>query len=152
MMLAPLGAARGHSGEGRTAEVLARYSRLTIVKKRLAGIRTVLASTAQREAIAAGWQPHSLARRLGRDQIDRLVSGYLAGVGSTVLARRYGVSENSVLAQLKRSGVKLRPPGKVSADDVTEMARLRHEGWTYTAIGEKFGITRTAVSRRLQSI
>ena len=41
-----------------------------------------------------------------------MVDDYRSGEGSTVLARRYAVSENGVLAFVKRSGVRLRPPGR----------------------------------------
>ena len=61
------------------------------------------------------------------------------------------VLENAVLAQLRRAGVELRAAGKVTADDVEEMRRLRRVGWTYQAIGDEFGVTRVAVTRRLRS-
>jgi len=81
----------------------------------------------------------------------QLVADYAAGDGCTTLSRRYGVSENAVLAHLKRVGVPIRPPGKVSLDDLAEMDRLRANGWTYRAIGERFGITRSAASFRLRA-
>lgn len=74
---------------------------------------------------------------------------YAEGEGSTVLARRYGISENGVLAHLERSGVPRRH-GKVTAQDVVEMARLREAGWTYRRIAQEYGLTRRSVSRRLK--
>ena len=98
---------------------------------------------------AADWHRHALARRLPPERLDQLVADYQAGDGCTTLAARYGVSENGVLAHLARCGVERRGPGKVSLDDVVEMARLCQAGWTYQAIGERFGVTRVAVKRRL---
>jgi hypothetical protein len=37
----------------------------------------------------------------------------------------------------------------VTAVEVERMRELRVAGWTYRAIGDRFGITRTAVARRL---
>jgi hypothetical protein len=37
----------------------------------------------------------------------------------------------------------------VAREDVEEMRRLRQDGWTYTAIGDRFGVTRSAVKLRL---
>jgi hypothetical protein len=77
------------------------------------------------------------------------VRDYLAGEGCTVLSRRYGVSENGVVYQLRRSGVAVRPRGKVTNQQVEQMRKLRDSGWTYQAIGDLFGITRSAVKLRL---
>ncbi len=73
---------------------------------------------------------------------------YEQGEDITVLARRYGISENGVLAHLERSGLPRRH-GKVTDEEVEEMALLREAGWTYRRIGEKYGLTRRSVSRRL---
>jgi hypothetical protein len=95
------------------------------------------------------WVARDVAHRLGEAKLARLVREYEAGDGCTVLSRRYNLSESGVLAQLKRAGVDLRPPGKVISADVDEMRRLRREGWTFNAIGDRFGITRTAVKLRV---
>jgi hypothetical protein len=98
----------------------------------------------------ARWTAQNLTHRLGKATVARLVRDYEAGDGCTTLARRYGLSENGVLAEVKRSGVELRPPGKLTEVDVAEMARLRAAGWTYRAIGQRFGVSRTAATARLR--
>jgi hypothetical protein len=128
---------RTHSRFEYTLEVTDRIYRKSQHSERRASAATKL------------WQAHALSNRLGTVTLAELVEDYLAGDGSTILARRFGISENAVLAHLKHSGVELRPAGKVTPDDVIEMHRLRKGGWTYQAIGEKFGITRVAVRRRL---
>jgi len=131
------------------AEVLGRYSKTAQVAERITRIPEARAKSGPRHDHELEWRPHALWRRLSREQLESLAQEYLQGEGSTVLARRYGVSENAVLGQLKREGVALRKPGKLTAEDVGEMQRLRDHGWTYRDIGNRFGVTRVAVSRRL---
>jgi len=92
--------------------VLGRYSRLDLVARRLRRIRSALDGAGPRLANGNAWRSHALARRLTSEELDRMVDDYRSGEGSTVLARRYAVSENGVLAFVKRSGVRLRPPGR----------------------------------------
>ena len=65
-------------------------------------------SAQPRPAETKDWRPHALARRLESNELDRMVEDYRSGDGCTVLGRRYGVSQNGVLAHLKRVGVALR--------------------------------------------
>ncbi len=51
---------------------------------------------------------------------------------------------------LARSGIVIRPEGKITPDGVLEMVRLREAGWTYREIGDKFDVTRYAVAMRLK--
>jgi hypothetical protein len=84
------------------------------------------------------------------DELAQIILEYEAGVGATTLAVVHGVSENGLRSHLARSGITIRPLGKVTVADVADMAQLRATGWTYKAIGEKYCITRTAVSHRLK--
>ncbi|MGE5292699.1 MAG: hypothetical protein ACM3ML_37015 [Micromonosporaceae bacterium] len=70
---------------------------------------------------------------------DAIRADYESGMACTLLARKYCVAANTMLAWLKSHGVELRPPGKLSPEDVVQMTRLREDGWTYNAIEEKFG-------------
>ncbi len=79
---------------------------------------------------------------------------YLAGVGSYRLARKYVVSESTVLARLRRMGIETSVSEvelQQRADDTAEMGRLRQAGWTYRAIGERFGLTRQGVAKRVSA-
>ncbi len=80
-----------------------------------------------------------------------MVADYRSGIGSWRLARMYGVSDSTVLARLKAAGVALNPARQPEARRaVTEdMLQLRAEGHTLTEVGERYGITRQAVSLRL---
>lgn len=130
------------------ADLLGRYSNSVVTGVKIEHAR----AEAERQVRVGGsrrWQPHALKRRFSAARLEQLIADYRSGMGCVVLAQKYGVSENAVLAQLRRAGVELRSSGKVTPDDVVEMRRLRQEGWTYQAIGEKFGVTRMAVKRRL---
>lgn len=108
-----------------------------------------LAEVREDHATASGYTPHAVTRRFSPEQLRQILVEYQAGEGCTSLSRRYGISENAVLALLERAGVPRRPLGRFTPDDVAEMRRLRQAGWTYREIGEKFGVTKVAVSRRL---
>jgi hypothetical protein len=129
--------------------VLERYSKLQTASKRFERVRKAVDSSPSRPYEAL-WRPQSLSRRLSADELRQVIQEYQAGVGATTLALVHGVSENGLRGYLTRSGIVIRPLGKVSADDVAEMVRLRAAGWTYKAIGARFGVTRSAVSLRLK--
>lgn len=80
-----------------------------------------------------------------------MVADYRSGIGSWTLARKYGVSDSTVLARLNAAGVELDPSRQSDARRARtdEMRQLRDAGHTLKEIGEKFGITRQAVSMRL---
>ncbi len=138
----------------RVAGVLGRYSNDRAVGARLAQVRRALTEAEGALSVpgsrqAAQWRSHALASRLDTAQTSLLVERYMSGEGSSTLARAFGLSENGVLAQLRRSGAKIRPLGKVTPAEVQEMARLRERGLTYKAIGDRYGITRASVAKRL---
>lgn len=90
-------------------------------------------------------------RRMTPEEIEAMVADYRSGIGSWRLARKYGVSDSTVLARLKAAGVALDPARQAEARRaVTEdMRQLRESGLTLTEIGDRYGITRQAVSLRL---
>lgn len=83
-----------------------------------------------------------------------MAQDYRAGVGSYRLARKYGVSESTVLARLRASGIDTsitETELRQRAEDAAAMVRLREARWTYKAIGERFGITRQGVAKRISA-
>ncbi len=133
------------------AEVLGQYSRLAHLGRALHRLRQQLAANPSRDAESV-WMGQSLKQRLGPGALAELERDYLAGVGCTRLAERYGISENGVLSHLRRVGIELRPPGKLTEGDVLLARDLRADGWTYSAIAEQLGVTRTAIKWRLDRI
>jgi hypothetical protein len=81
----------------------------------------------------------------------RPVSGSraLRRVGCGVLTRRYGLPTNTMLDSLKREGVELRGPSKVTPEEMAATVRPRQGGWTYLQIGEQLGVSKVTVMRRL---
>lgn len=83
------------------------------------------------------------------EQRDALVADYLSGVGSVVLARKYGVVDSTVIKHLKAAGVQMRTGEKLTTEDMIEVRRLRQTGWTLQRIADRFGVNRSTVSVRL---
>ena len=133
------------------AEVLGRYSNLSATG---VTIRSVW-DRAFQEVRTEPWQAPKLTgvtrvrqAVLGRE--SEILAEYAAGIGCTNLARKYGVSVSSMLAWLHREGADVRTFGRLTPRDTAEMARLREEGWTLRAIGERYGMTRHGVAMRLR--
>lgn len=131
-----------------------RYSKLSATGVRVRAARERVLGEQRSEP----WQPSMVTeltrvRRMAPAQISAMVADYHSGIGSWRLARKYGVSSSTVLARLKAAGVELdvvhtqQVERQVGTD---EMRRLRGEGWTLTAIGKQFGLTRQAVAMRLK--
>jgi len=93
---------------------------------------------------------HKLQRRLGDDVLLALGERYSGGESATVLASEAGIAESALYAHLARLGVP-RKRRLLHDDALPEMMRLRDQGWTYRAIGERFGVTRSAISSRLRA-
>lgn len=133
------------------AEVLGRYSKLSAT-----GIRVRKAQDrAQHELRSEPWEAPSLS---GRSRVRLVLSGrgeeiraaYEAGATVLGLAESYGVPETTMRDFFHRECIVIRPQGKVTPEQVEEMARLRERGWTYKEIGDQFGVTRHAVMNRLR--
>ncbi len=134
------------------AEVLGRYSKLEPVQKKALAAR----QAAETERRAEPWEAPDVSsarrvRQLLAGEMDAIVTAYQSGVGCTTLARKYGISEETMRVHLKAAGVVMRPVEKVTAEQVVEMAQLRQAGWTLQAIADRFGVTRVAVYHRLKS-
>lgn len=115
----------------RSAEVLGRYSNLGATG---VTIRQVW-EKAQAEVRSEPWERPELrgvtrVRRLLATEIAPMVADYEAGMGCVLLARKYGISDNTVLEHLRKAGVQIRARGKLSAEDMAEIRRLRSNGWT----------------------
>jgi len=71
------------------------------------------------------------------DEIEAMVADYRSGIGSWRLARKYGVTEATVLTRLKVAGVSIAEVqaqrSAASAGITEEMRHLREAGWPMTA-------------------
>lgn len=74
---------------------------------------------------------------------------YEAGMGSVTLSRKYGVPVNTLLDWLRREGVEIRSGEKLSTEDMVEVRHLHSDGWSHQRVADRFGVSRSTVSLRL---
>lgn len=79
-----------------------------------------------------------------------VLSDYESGMGSVSLSEKYGIAVSALLDWLRREGVQIRSGEKLSAADMVEVRQLRSDGWSHQRIADRFGVSRSAVSLRLQ--
>ena len=135
----------------RIGEVLRRHSNRGPTEERLEKAHLV----AERERRPKPWSPTktpgpSRWRNMSTDEWRAMVTRYQGGSTAKEVAARFEVSESALLTRLQALGV-VRPNAKVTRAQVAEMAALREQGLTYREIGERYGITRRAVSTRLDA-
>ncbi|UQX88253.1 helix-turn-helix domain-containing protein [Jatrophihabitans telluris] len=67
------------------------------------------------------------------------------------VARQYGISHRTATNHLHLAGVKIRlqKTGLPEAE-VANAVALREQGWTYKAIGERYGCSHTAVREAIR--
>lgn len=135
------------------AEVLGRYS-----NHGPAGAKVKdLAEAAAREVRDEPWKPPKLVgmtrvRRIVATDMEAMIADYEGGMGCVLLSRKYDIAENTVLARLRNAGVEVTPQGVLTLGQVEEMAALRAQGWTLSALGKKYGVTRQTVATRLREV
>lgn len=103
----------------------------------------------KRHASDDAWRPHRLADRIPEQVREEIVSAYAQGESAYVLASRYGVGRNSVLALANEAGVprKLR---RMSASETDEAVRLYNTGLSFVSVGKQIGFGPTAVANALK--
>lgn len=92
-------------------------------------------------------------RRMRPAEIEAMVADYRTGIGSWRLAKKYGVSSTTVLERLKAAGAEVGSRSVEQSEQravTAEMEQLRAAGLTYREIGERFGVTRQTVAKRLR--
>lgn len=89
------------------------------------------------------------------DQADLARELFQAGASIAEVARGSGMAwataRQILQADVVASGRSLVTWNEMTDQQVCEAAHLRAEGWTYVAIGERFGVSRTAVARRVKT-
>ncbi len=67
------------------------------------------------------------------------------------LAKRYGISGNSMFWRLFRRGLQIGQKKKVSNAQVMEAIRLRtEEKWTFARLAKKYGVAETVIFNRIK--
>ena len=89
-------------------------------------------------------------RKLSVGEVAELVAAYEAGASQKELARRFGMHEQTVRAQLKRQGVRLRPKSQIGEVVEARIRELYESGWSGPRVGRELGLTESAVYRALK--
>ncbi|MGD8215781.1 hypothetical protein [Aestuariimicrobium sp. Y1814] len=55
------------------------------------------------------------------EEIGAIVADYEAGMGCILIARKYGVADNTVLDHLRFAGVQIRSRGQLTAEQVAAL-------------------------------
>ena len=85
----------------------------------------------------------SSARQLESQQVQELISGYVAGATVYQLGGQFGIDRRTVSRILHRHGVPMRRRG-LSLCQIDEAVRLHGEGWSLARIGGATGRNRIA--------
>lgn len=89
------------------------------------------------------------ARQLESQQVQELISGYVAGSTVYQLGEQFGIERRTVSRILHRHTVPMRRRG-LSPDQIDEAVRLYGEGWSLARIGERRGVAPRTVLARLR--
>ena len=132
------------------AEVLGRHSNHGPMGARArALVETASADVRDEPWLSPGRGGATQVKRVMASELASMIADYERGMGCVLLSRKYGIAETTVLAYVKGAGVDVRPRG-VEVGVMKELVELRAEGWTLSALGEKYGLTRQTVAARLR--
>ena len=83
---------------------------------------------------------------------SKIIEMYQLGTGSDTIAKQIGVSSNSILKFLKRSGIERRPIGrkKIQIEDEPKIVEMYQRGMSAPEIAEKFNVEHTMILRYLE--
>lgn len=91
--------------------------------------------------------PRQHQRRLKPNEVDALAGAYMRGETLEALVEMFGIHRTTVLAHLKRRGLR-RPPALTEAQ-VLEAARQYQQGLSLSAIARALGVSSDTVARQL---
>lgn len=123
-------------------ELLCRYSKLAKLSK-------LCHSDTLASVPVAPQRVHAARRRLPAESIQQLLTDYQAGVPSTQLAQRYGISKGAVLRLLREHRVPVRLQ-RITAPEVEQAIQLYQAGNPLAAVGVKLGYDPGTVHRALR--
>ena len=86
--------------------------------------------------------------RLTETQIDEVIERYRTGAPLRDLAIEYGCNRNTLSARLKKRGLEPRWR-QVTEQDIDEAVRLYESGMSLVRVGERIGISGSAVRNYL---
>lgn len=122
------------------------WSRLEKLQRRLAQLRLEPPVGAHSAPLAA--TTRNVRARLGRDQIERLLASYRAGVTTTRLMEEYGISKTAVLALLRSGDAEIRRQA-LEAEDIAAATQMYKSGAALATIEQRLKLPRETVRRAL---
>ena len=88
--------------------------------------------------------PRQHQRRLRPDELTQLKSEYLSGVAVKQLAKRFGITRQTVIECMRREGVPRRYP-KLGQEAIDKAASLYRSGWSLVAVGGALSVNPSTV-------
>ena len=79
--------------------------------------------------------------KLTTQQRQQIIAEYIGGDGCSILSKRYGVHENSILKLLKVSGTPIRPRRFISKAEDARIIELYQDNWSMQEICDELGIS-----------
>jgi hypothetical protein len=133
-------------------EVVHRYSKHDLTGDSLVRMRAVLAAGTDGKRPAARNRPqrYKLDQRLDASIPAQVVADYEAGMPTTQLSGKYGLSKASVLRLLHEARAEMRRQ-PFSGQELDEAVRLYALGLSTAAIGAQFGAHPSKVWRALRA-
>jgi hypothetical protein len=101
----------------------------------------------QRRSAVAG-SPEARPSRTNAELISLITRGHARGRQAQIAADN-GVHVQTARRHLAKAGVPTRR-GPLSGDQVEEAKRLRADGWSLRALGERYGVAHTTVARLVE--
>jgi lambda repressor-like predicted transcriptional regulator len=100
---------------------------------------------AQRQSVEAD-PPEARPRRSNAELTSLITRGHARGLSQAQIAADHGVHVQTVRRHLAKAGVPTRR-SPLSGDQLEEAKRLRADGWSLRALGERYGVAHTTVAR-----
>ena len=90
--------------------------------------------------------------KISKDMEDEICSGYIAGISSTDLSKKYGVSPATILNVIKKNGINTRSNLENNPPQFNEeeIIRLYTSGLSQREVAEQMGMCQSLVSRYLR--
>lgn len=93
---------------------------------------------------------YRMTRRLSPAGLQQMKELYRRGISTYQPARQFDTDRHTITRHLRLGGVELRPRQKLTPQFAEEAARLYTDGHSLAAIGNRVGLTPTAVGNALK--
>jgi hypothetical protein len=137
---------------GLMVEVVHRYSKHDLIGAHLDRVRVMLTAgiEGRRSTVQDRPRRHKLDQRLDASVPAQVVADYEAGMPTTQLTGKYGLSKASVLRLLHEAGAEMRRQ-PFSEQEVSEAAQLYASGLSIAAVGLRLEAHPSKVWRALRA-